>query len=207
MFDRTNPPYGLVGYSNSKTVFAWLQHIFAGPGVSHAFLTTYPIGKYTPVPMIFEADMTVTHMPYAEYLENGPGRDYFLYVVPELTDDEICYSLDRCTREFSGTDYGFFQLLWFPWRWFMWTVFRKDLRKSKNWFTDGVICTELWWWYLWYATEKFPDKHSKLRAILEGWNPDTIQAYDVKLIMQKNPDIFIPFAQYVNGVYTQIMEI
>jgi hypothetical protein len=207
MYDKSNPPYGLVGYSRSKGLFSWLQYQFAGPGASHAFLITYPIGKYTETPMVFEADMTVTHTPYEHYLYNGPSRDYYLYAVPELSDEEITYALDRCTNEFSGVRYGFTQLLWFPYRWFVEKILRKDVRKTKNWFTEGVICTELWWYFLWYATERWPDKHMKLRSILSQWNPDTIQAYDVKIIMQKNKDIFVPFGFYQSGVWYQEMEI
>lgn len=203
MYDKMNPPIGTVGYANSHGIFAFLQHIFSGPGASHAFLITYPIGLYNSVPMVFEADMTVTHTPYEKYITNGTQWDYFLYTMPEFNLSEIQHALDRCTKEFSGVAYGFTQLLWFPYRKVM-SWFGKDVRKAKNWFTAGVICTELWWWFLWYATELFPEKHTKLRAILEQWEPDTIQAYDVKLIIQKNVDMFVPWGQYINGVYIQI---
>jgi len=203
MFDKSYPPVGLVGYARAKGFFQWLQYQFAGPGASHTFVITYPLGKLVEIPMVFEADMTVTHTPYEKYLTSD--WDYYLYMVVGVSPTDIAYSLDRCTKEFSGVRYGFFQLLWFPYRWFMETILRIDVRKSKNWFTDGVICSELWWWFMWYLIDRYPDKWAKLRSILIQWNPDTIQSYDIKVIMQKNPDIFRPFAEYVDGKYTQIM--
>ena len=207
MFDRDNPPVGFVGYANSKSgLLTKLQHWFAGPGASHSFVITYPIGTFTEIPMVFEANLLVRHNPYARYLISAE-EDYHLFMVAGATDTDIAYSLDRCTKEFSGVEYGFLQLLWFPYRWFMETILRKDVRKSKNWFTDGVICSELWWWYCWYLTERYPEKWAKLRSILSEWNPDTFTSYDVKGICENNPDIFIPFVKYTDGVYTQLKEI
>lgn len=207
MFDKTNPPYGLVGYGDSKGRWpAILQHIFAGPGASHAFLITYPIGIITPVPMVFEADISVKHTPYWRYLDDKKF-DYWLFSMPNFTNDEIIHAIDKCTNEFSSVTYGFLQWPWFVWRWFHEKVLHTDWRKKRNWFTSGVICSELWYWFVWYATELRPDKHSKIRAILEQWEPDSIQAYDVKMIMLKNPNEFKPFAERVNGVYRQFVEI
>lgn len=194
--DKYNPPIGLVGALNSKGLSAFLQHTFAGPGVSHSFLITYPIGMRTSTPMAFEADMRVVHTPW-KTLVDDPDYSIWLYRIKDLTPYEMTFSLDKCTAEFSGVVYGYFEWLWFLWRWFNEKILRRDVRHEDNWFTKGVICSELWWWYVWYITDTNVLKWGKLRAILDQWNPDTIQPYDIKKIMDANPDIFEPYVAYI----------
>ena len=198
------PPPGLVGNANSKTFFAFLQHIFCGPGVSHAFCITYQDGYARTIPMVFEADMTVTHTPFSRYLADKTV-DFWLYSIIGETPEEMVHSLDKCIEEFSGVSYGFTNTIWFVWEWFNRVVLHRDVRHEKNWFTDGIICTELWYYRMWYMTELHPERWTKLRAILQEWNPDTIQAYDTMKIMTGNPDIFKPYGKFISGVYTPLI--
>jgi hypothetical protein len=93
-------PVGTVGYHDAKGMFAWLQHVFAGRGASHAFLITYPIGLTQQTEMVFEADMTVRHYPLEKYLKEDQ-KEYF-FQVKGARQSEIFASLDKCTVEFSG---------------------------------------------------------------------------------------------------------
>ena len=192
---------GLVGTGNSKTGFSAItQHFFSGPGATHAFIITYPIGKIVPIDMVFEADMRVVHTAWPRWANEDIQYDFWLYKLINATDEEIEHSLDKCTKEFAGEMYGFLQWPWFAWRWFNEKILHRDIKHQHNWVTDYIICDELWWYFCWYLTEINPDKWSKLRSILSQWNPDTIQSYDVKMIQIKNPDIFLPYAKRENGV-------
>jgi len=186
---------GMVGSGDGHDLPAKLQHFFAGKGASHAFIITYPTGYAKDIDMVFEADMRVVHTPWLRFTEDTTYK-YWIFKIKDVTEEEINYALDYCIREFASVIYGFWSWPWFVWKWFAEKFLQKDVRKENNWFTKGVICDELWWWFIYKLTEKvlqrLPNsKHwLKLQNHLKEWNPDTIQSAEVKKIMFSFPQIF-----------------
>ena len=55
------------------------------------------------------------------------------------------------------------------------------MRKETNWMSQGVICSELCYYWLTYLG---------LGELVKDFNPDTIQAQDLFEIVQSRPDVF-----------------
>jgi hypothetical protein len=174
---------GMIGFSNNKKgILPKLIRFFTDSHISHAFIITDEIAGQ---PAVQEASLLVQIVPLEKYYVNDDTQDYELYEIhPEYASKLAMYeSRKRVFNELAGEKYGKLQLVWFPWRWFNEKVLRRDIRKTKNWMTDGVICSELQYWYLWYLGKTFQE-------LLKDYNPDTIQAEDLRRIVKKNPHIF-----------------
>jgi hypothetical protein len=90
-------------------------------------------------------------------------------------------------EHFAGRIYGFFQLLWFIYRW-IGESFRIDMRKKKNWFPNGDICSEVWYVALQQYAQILGWKD--LEAKLEEWNRDTFCAGDMVTVLSAFPQYF-----------------
>lgn len=174
---------GMIGFSNNKKgLLPKLIRWFTDSEISHAFIMTDNIADE---PTVQEAALLVQIVPLEKYYVKDDTQSYWLYEVHHDYASELTMyeSRKKCFNEFAGVKYGKLQLVWFPWRWFNEKVLRRDIRKSKNWMTDGVICSELQYWYLYNLGPTFQD-------LLKDYNPDTIQAEDLRRIVSKNPKIF-----------------
>jgi len=204
MIDLNNPPIGFVGVGNKKTgISAFLQHHLVGTG-THAFIVGYPQGSRNDIPTVFESDMRVGYDLWSNYLKDT-NYDMWIYQIVGVTQEEVNYALDYCIKNFLGDAYGYLEWLYFPYQTFCRKILHKDVRNQKNWLTAGVICTELWWWYIWALTGGFvfTSRWIKLRSIIDQWNPDTLTANDVLHICQDNPDIFCLQMKRENGIINQ----
>lgn len=174
---------GMVGFSNNKK--GWLPKLirfFTQANISHTLLIQNSVcGDAT----VQEASNLVQVVPFKKYYQDDDTQQYWLYEISSdhASPEEVQSALKQVFDEFAGVKYGYFQLVWFPWRWFCEKILRRDVRKTKNWMTDGVICSELVYWFLYYLGPKF-------RALLVQYNPDTIQAEDIRRICEANPKIF-----------------
>lgn len=180
---------GLVGFGNNKKgnlprlIRTFTRSGADGlPPISHTFVTT---AEFLGVESVQEAGAVVQVVPMDTHYRNDPFQQYWLYeILQEYASNEIRFkALREIYRELEGDAYGSLQLLWFPWRWFNEKVLHRDIRHEKNWMTDGVICSELVYRYLWKLGPVFQD-------LLKDFNPDTIQAEDIRQIVVKNPKIF-----------------
>ncbi|MFA5395539.1 MAG: hypothetical protein WC346_05905 [Methanogenium sp.] len=188
------PPFtGWVGAGNAKSGFpAFLQHRLVGVG-THAFIIGYLSGSQNNIQTVFESDMRVSYDLWSNYLKNAK-YDMWIYEVIGLTQEEIEYAMDYCIYTFLGDAYGYLEWFYFPYQMFCRKILRHDIRKNPNWFSkwlmNGVICTELAWWFLWKATELHPEKWIELRDILKQWSPDTLTSNDWLHILEDHPNIF-----------------
>lgn len=174
---------GMVGFSNNRiSLLGKLIRFFTDSRISHTFITTFEQNGEV---MIEEASTVVWEGTFRQSYRESEDSDYYLFKIKDgfVTQAEMDASLKYCHDNFLGDTYGKLQLLYFPYRWFMETFFNKDVRHEKNWFTVGVICSELVYWYLYNLGPRF-------QGMLESYNPDTIQAQDIFLIVQTNPDVF-----------------
>lgn len=155
---------------------------FTKSDISHSMVITQPMaGEET----VIEAVKVVQVIPFDKYYRNEKLEAYEIFRIKPgiVTDKAIKKSLDYCFKEFAGVNYGTLQLAWFIWRWFNETVLKKDIRHDKNWMSDGVICSELVYYFLYNLGPVF-------RELIKDFNPDTIQAQDIKTICVNNPDLF-----------------
>jgi hypothetical protein len=202
MFDVNNPSAGLVGWGDAQTgAPAFLQHRLVGTG-THAFIIDYPDGSHHDIARVFESDMRVSNDLWTNYL-TAKKYNFFLYEIIGVTPEEVAHAMDKCKRKFLGDSYGYTEWLYFPYAMLCRKLpFVKDIRKQSNWFKNwlvaGVICTELWYWFMWYITELHPERWNKLRAILDQWSPDVLTANDVMHILQQNTDLFRLVFSYMN---------
>lgn len=174
---------GCIGFSNNKKDFLpRLIRLFTNSGISHTFIITFPKdGKV----MIEEASTTVVEGTFQASYSEDSYTDYWMFKIRDglTTEAQIDEALKYCHDELLGVTYGKLQLLYFPYRWLMKTFFNKDVRHEKNWFTKGVICSELVYYFLHRLGPKFQD-------LLKDFDPDTIQAQDILEIVEMNPEVF-----------------
>ena len=173
---------GMIGFSNNKVgLLPKLIRFFTKSTISHTFILTQFIENE---PTVQEASLLVQIVPFNKYYIEDNTQSYWIYEIKQelVSKEQIDQSLTYCFKEFAGVKYGKLQLLWFPYRSLM-EFFRKDVRKQKNWLSDGVICSELVFYYLYNLGELFQN-------LLKDFNPDTIQAEDIRQIVINNPDIF-----------------
>lgn len=173
---------GMIGFSNNKKgLLPKLIRFFTDSSISHAFIMTDDVCGQ---PTVQEAALLVQVVPLQKYYVEDDTQSYWLYEISSehASDKAKAAAMAKVFNEFAGVKYGKLQLVWFPWRWLN-EQFGRDIRKTKNWMTDGVICSELQYWYLWYLGPTFQE-------LLKEYNPDTVQAEDLRRIVVKNPHIF-----------------
>ena len=172
---------GLIGFAdNKKDLFPKLIKFFTGSkNTTHTFVTC----KCQEVESVIEAGKLVQVVPFDSHYRSSKQDDYWLYRInPKKVDEKkIKFALSCVYKSLAGDEYGTFQLLWFPYRWLMKTVFKKDTKDQNNWFTKGVICSELTYQFLVYCD---------LGYLVKDFNANTIQAQDIRDICESNPDIF-----------------
>jgi hypothetical protein len=173
---------GMIGFSNNKKG-GFLIRFFTRSNITHSFVLMFPLNGITAVE---EASASVQIVPFEPHYTNNPNEDYYLYRIrPEYASpDAVVKALTRVFEEFAGVKYGWLQLLWFPYRWFKETILRqKNVHREKNWFTRGVICSELQYWYLIYL-------HPVFTELLKDYDGDTIEPSDLLDVVKANPHIF-----------------
>jgi hypothetical protein len=132
---------------------------------------------------LFEAKLATTIRPFAM----SSGQKHWIYELQGFTDDQIKETLYEIYKEKAGSDYGFLEIPWFIYRYFM-ELFHKDVRKQHTWFPGGNICSQ----DVWYFLEKLATKWNKpdLAAILNEWRSTTFHASDVRTVAVAMPKYF-----------------
>lgn len=172
---------GYIGFSNNTVgIVPKLIRFFTNSHISHTFIGTE---SFMGVPSIQEASDLIVVKPFVGY-EQSLTESFKLYKIREdvVSEDTIKEATKKVYEEFEGVRYGYLQLVWFPYRWLL-SLVGIDARKQKNWMTDGVICSELVYWFLWYLGPVFQD-------LIKDFNPDTIQAQDLLDIVNAHPHLF-----------------
>jgi len=179
--DRTFEP-GLIGFSNNKQGGSLIR-FFTRSTVTHGFVFTFWMNG---IPSVQEASASVQIVPFLSRYHGNPKHSYQVYkvIAKEVTPGDVDGALRQIFEEFAGREYGWLQLLWFPYRWFKETVLgAKNVHREKNWFTRGVICSELLFWYLKYLDPLFSD-------LFREYDGDTVQPNDLLMVVKARPDIF-----------------
>lgn len=172
---------GMIGLVSGSSFVSNVIKFFTNSKYSHNFLCLFPQGLTA---SILELSSNVKVLPYNIYND----KDFEKYIIYEVnsslvSQEEINYSVEKIFKEYTNSHYGFLQLIWFLYKWLMKKLFNKDVRHDKNWFTDGIICSEIIYYFLY-------NLNSKYRDILKDYNADTIQPADIADIIQNNPHLF-----------------
>ncbi|MDH3252824.1 MAG: hypothetical protein OEM41_08530 [Ignavibacteria bacterium] len=176
------PEPGMIGFSNNKSG-GWLIRFFTRSQITHNFVFTHPVNG---IPSVEEASAKVQIVPFESHYFRNSNYAYQIYrvIAPFVTKDDIDNALVQIFEEFAGVKYGWLQLLYFPYRWFKETVLRqKDVHREKNWFTKGMICSELQFWFLKYLDPEFSE-------MLADYDGDTVQPNDMLQIVKSRPEYF-----------------
>jgi hypothetical protein len=164
--------------------YSKVQRFFTRLPYTHTGIVFYPVfGE----PSYFGADMSVDIQPIQRFLSSSTC----LYQLYRPNCDYVIkdYVLHDLYVRYAGETYGFWQILWFVYRWVM-ESFHVDVRKQHNWFPDHEICSEIGWNYVnnWYSL--FPNTHVQALADLNMWRPDTFSSGDMARFLQAHPEDF-----------------
>jgi len=97
----------------------------------------------------------------------------------------------------AGTSYGFLQLLWFIYRW-MAEMLGFDVRKQRNWFPNGDVCSENAYRYLierlqrngiGVGAKRYRDIRLAINKLRE-WNENTFTPVDLAMVIKSYPNLF-----------------
>jgi hypothetical protein len=141
------------------------------------------IGTVVNEESIFEALEAVAVTPWSRR-KYDETMQYYVYEPNDsmITSDATKKTLNEIYNAHAGNTYGFFQLLWFVYRWIgeSWP-FKADMRKFRNWFPGGSICSEVWYDYLTRLGYIYPE----IEKVLSEWpHANTVHAGDMYDIMQ-----------------------
>ena len=160
---------------------------FTNSTISH---TDFTMGKIVKEESVLSAQALMSVLPLCTYFWD----EYFTFTIYEIEgvpEKELEKIVRAMYIDFAGKKYGFMQLPWFIYRWFMERL-GKDVRKQHNWFAKNNICSELVWMYLVKVSKgrdygRFPELYAKLNE----WNRDTVSPQDIKVIVESFPEIFV----------------
>lgn len=166
-----------------SSIFSKLQRFFTGMPYTHSAIVTRDIYE---IQSVLSADELINTQPLDNYFNEEKTEIEIFDIIDKRVNTEFKEeTIKQLYEEYAGTMYGFAQVLWFVYRWFM-EKLGKDVRKKKNPFNKGEICSELVWHYL----DRVGDFIPELKAKINEWNPDTIHAGDIHTICISLPKVF-----------------
>lgn len=101
------------------------------------------------------------------------------------SNETILDALDFVIDKYYGKPYGFGQLLWFIWRWFLELLGfdSEKVRKMENWFPNSNICSELATRFMLVCAEVEDIHEIQAKWTLRGWNINSIAPSDLDLFL------------------------
>jgi len=169
--------YGDIVLASSKTGFvAQAIKKFTKSKFSHSLVTTPDI---LGVPMCIEAaEVGVDFTRFDNSYIYNPEQGYEIWTIKidQTVKDKAIISI-LSDLEIS---YGFLQYPYFMWR-ALCLLFGKDIKAKNNWFSQGMICSQLCVAYL---------KACGLSNVLSGYGEGSIAPQDLQNIFKAHPELF-----------------
>lgn len=156
--------------------FSAAQRFFTRMPYTH---TGIIIGDVNDESALLEAKMSVSVTPWKPFTTD-PTLQYWVFRPAMSVNPQ---ALSDLWHRYAGHDYGYFQILWFVYRWIMesWP-FRADVRGQHNWFPTGDICSEVTYnWIQWLSMQD-----PLLDALVMEWNENTCHSGDIYTICSKS---------------------
>ncbi|CAK0741563.1 hypothetical protein CCP1ISM_130014 [Azospirillaceae bacterium] len=175
-------PGQIVFSTNPNSIHSKIVRFFTNSPYSHTFMITRSFGE---IEAAQEAGMIISVVPFDKNYRQAKEERYVIYEIDPkfVSEEQISKSLSYCFNEYNGVQYGYLSLLWFVYRWANEKLLRRNVNHEKNWLANGVICSELVYYFLCNLGPIF-------EAMMAPFNPDTIQPEDIRQIILANPEIF-----------------
>lgn len=169
--------YGYIVLADNKKGFVpsaikW----FTKSKFSHSFIMMPDI---LGLPMCIEAaEGGVDFTEFDKSYKSDPNEGY------EIWNIKIDQSIKDCALRFIlkelETSYGFMQFIFFVWRRIN-LLFGRDIKNKNNWFTNGMICSQLCVEYI---------KACGLENTISLYGNGSISPQDLQDIFKSHPDYF-----------------
>ena len=160
--------------------FSSLQRFVTGAKYTHCALA---IGDWFGVPTVLEAELTICADPWQRTLDD-PTISYEVYR-PKLPREVLEPIVKRLYEDGAGRTYAFAMLLWFVYRGIA-EMFGCDVRRKKNWFTKGWICSKETYKACWAYSSAWP----KYTEVLDMWTENTFNPGDQRWVLFHYPQYF-----------------
>lgn len=172
-------PVGSILCFNAKKGgwFSSAQRLFTRQPYTHSAVVMPPV---VGIQSYLGADLTVDIQPISKFVDDQT-MDFQVWEWVGVTPERTNLALTTTYVRHAGQTYGFWQILWFVYRWFCEQVLRKDVRKQHNWFPNNPICSEVTWWTCKYMV----GDNWTLLNILNEWRPDTFHSGDQADVMRR----------------------
>jgi hypothetical protein len=162
----------------------WIEHVspkkFNRGDKTHTAIAWFPQAGQDSV---LEAYLCTTIDPFSQHTKD---TKYWVFEPIGFTDAQIEEALNETYLKYAASDYGFMEIPWFIYRFYVEAILHKDIRKQHNWFPGGNICSQLAWNYL-YALGKYKPG---LRIHLDEWRSTTFHSSDSYTIVTSWPNLF-----------------
>ena len=182
--------------------FSSAQRFFTKMPYTHS---TFSVGNILGFESVLSADEKIVIEPVGRYYEEKE-TDIEIYrlkkkVLPVGFEGALSSAIESMYYKYANTYYGFGQVFWFVYRWFMESVLKKNAKKKDNPFKGGIICSELVYLYLEQVCKVlnkcYPKRDTRrfsvllhLQIELNKYTRDTIHAGDIAVIIKHNPNIW-----------------
>lgn len=132
-------PVGSIGFETSrKSIYSKLIRWFTGSKISHVFIV---VGEIHGRPVALEAnDSGVDLVFLSKY--HTPDHYYVLYKPGSRSSKDIDFALAMLVRLYHNVPYGWGQIAGF-----IFDRFTSRLGYKRNFFSEGVVCSELGFQY------------------------------------------------------------
>lgn len=175
----------------SKAIKFFTKHIAKKGNVPVFTHACYGIGKVLGIESVISAEEVITVMPFERIKESN--CNYYIYRINDAADKKLIdYSLSHMYKSTAGKGYGFWQLLWFIYRWFMEHI-GFNVKHKKNWFPTGDICSENTYRYLMTRFTQQPITPAIAQVLVDllNYTENTIHPVDLAIIIKNNPQVFV----------------
>jgi len=148
------------------------------------------VGELHDIEYVLSAELSQCIMPLEKFKKDK--IKFEVYKIKDTISENNLNSLVRLyCNTYAGDSYGFLQLPWFCYRWFM-EIFNKNVNKQKNWFPSGDICSEMVFRFLMdrlnYSAKNM--KSSATLSSLSNWTENTIHPVDLGYVIKNCPFMF-----------------
>lgn len=169
---------------DKSSIYSRLQHFFTKMPYSH---TAIGAGDIMGDKHVLSSDHLCFLQPIETYIKSGKiTQEVFKFKKASYV--KTAPIIKKLHLQYSGTTYGYVQILWFAYRWLM-EKLGKDVRKHHNWFaTRTVICSELSFLYLHELADMC--QLTDLKDKLNEWHKDNVHVGDIRNIITCFPQYF-----------------
>lgn len=172
---------------SNNSFYSACQRFFTGYPYSHVALF---VGRVLNNQSVLSSEELNIIRPFRNILEEK-DTEIEVFSIRGIDERELELSLIKLYKNIIGKPYGFFQILWFIWRWINDKIGR-DVKLHDNPFKEGIICSESIYIFLRDVEEYIPGLKDKL----DEYKQNNVHVGDIH-------DIIISFPQYFKLIFVK----